>query len=519
MVLILTAAVRWHRLEVPLERDEGEYAYAGQLMLQGVPPYVGAYNMKLPGIYLVYAAVLGLFGETVWAIHLALLLVNLASIAVVFLIGRRLIDELGALTGAATFAVVSLHQSVTGLFANSEHFVVLAMLGGTWLLLKALDRDRLWLWGLAGVLMGAAFVIKQHGIMFIGFGVAVILTTRGTGPAHEWSKVVRREFAYLVGVVFPFLLICIWMAAAGVFARFWFWTFTYASHYVSQVSVPDGIFLLRHQLGAMQGELTGFWLLALIGSAGVLFGPAPRKQSLFWLVWSLASWAAIFPGLFFRNHYFLFVLPVSSLFVGAAISRMTQVAGDNRGRRIGGIVVFAVVLAWAVFGQREVLFTLSNEAVSRRVYGDNPFPESLAIADYIQRHSTHEDTIAVIGSEPEIYFYSCRRSATGHIYTYALMEEHPFAREMQREMISQIEAAQPRFLVFVNVRRSWLTRPNSFRDLLEWTPAYLAANYEMTGLVQILPTGTVSLWDTAAKGHEVPRSEGSWLGVYRRKEN
>jgi len=49
LVLVFTAAVRFRMLDAPLERDEGEYAYAGQLMLEGVPPYLAAYNMKFPG--------------------------------------------------------------------------------------------------------------------------------------------------------------------------------------------------------------------------------------------------------------------------------------------------------------------------------------------------------------------------------------------------------------------------------------------------------------------------------------
>ncbi|MHA2217782.1 MAG: hypothetical protein ACXACY_17745, partial [Candidatus Hodarchaeales archaeon] len=51
IVILSAAVIRIHLLEVPLERDEGEYAYAGQLMLQGVPPYDQVYNMKMPGIY------------------------------------------------------------------------------------------------------------------------------------------------------------------------------------------------------------------------------------------------------------------------------------------------------------------------------------------------------------------------------------------------------------------------------------------------------------------------------------
>ncbi|MEI7808576.1 MAG: hypothetical protein WCJ07_08850, partial [Verrucomicrobiota bacterium] len=42
-VLALVAAARLRLLNFPLERDEGEYAYAGQLILQGFPPYELAY--------------------------------------------------------------------------------------------------------------------------------------------------------------------------------------------------------------------------------------------------------------------------------------------------------------------------------------------------------------------------------------------------------------------------------------------------------------------------------------------
>jgi hypothetical protein len=38
IVFALVIAIRIRLLRIPLERDEGEYAYAGQLMLQGIPP-------------------------------------------------------------------------------------------------------------------------------------------------------------------------------------------------------------------------------------------------------------------------------------------------------------------------------------------------------------------------------------------------------------------------------------------------------------------------------------------------
>ena len=61
-VLGLMAVVRLRLLNFSLERDEGEYAYAGQLMLQGIPPYELAYNMKFPGTYAAVCA----HHEAVW---------------------------------------------------------------------------------------------------------------------------------------------------------------------------------------------------------------------------------------------------------------------------------------------------------------------------------------------------------------------------------------------------------------------------------------------------------------------
>src|SRR5881409_3008962 len=89
----LAAAVRVRLIGVPLERDEGEFAYAGQLLLRGIPPYRFAYNMKLPGTYAAYAAIMSVCGQTARGIHLGLLAVNLATVVLLYLLAHRLFDE------------------------------------------------------------------------------------------------------------------------------------------------------------------------------------------------------------------------------------------------------------------------------------------------------------------------------------------------------------------------------------------------------------------------------------------
>src|SRR6266480_1738309 len=117
IVFGLVLVIRIRLLEIPLERDEGEYAYAGQLMLQGIPPYKLAYNMKFPGTYAAYAVIMAIFGQTIAGIHLGLLLVNLATITLIFFLGRRLFDSATGLVAAMTYAVLSVSPSVLGFAA------------------------------------------------------------------------------------------------------------------------------------------------------------------------------------------------------------------------------------------------------------------------------------------------------------------------------------------------------------------------------------------------------------------
>ena len=183
LILLFVVVVRVRLLDVPLERDEGEYAYAGQLMLRGIPPYQQVYNMKLPGAYAAYALFLALFGQTARAVHLGLLLVNLGAIVLVFRLGRRFSGDFAGVVAAATYALLSMGRAVMGPFAHSSHLVVLAALAGTDCLFAAFDSRRRRDYLASGFLFGLAVVMKQHGASFLLFGAFTLFARReNRGP-------------------------------------------------------------------------------------------------------------------------------------------------------------------------------------------------------------------------------------------------------------------------------------------------------------------------------------------------
>lgn len=517
LIVLIAAFVRVRLLSMPLERDEGEFAYMGQLLLEGIPPYSLAYSMKLPGVYLVYAAAMAVFGQSPTAVHMALLIANLASVVLLFLLGRRLWNAHAGMVSAGAYAVLSLHPLLPGTAAHATQFVVPMMLAGMLLLLRGIDNRRLSTLLLSGVMLGSAFTIKQHAALFPIFGGCYLLYTLVRSRSVPTGHIARMAAGYSLGVILPFALTCAALYWTGVFDRFWFWTFVYARQYVSEVPLSAAPRMLLDVSRTLLDSWLGLWLLAGIGMTALLFDRRLRTRASFTGGLLVFSFLTVCPGFYFREHYLVQMLPVVSLLIGLGIYWMTQ---GVRMRKLPvllpiPILLFASAVGYCMLKHRQFHFLDTPLEACLRVYSANPFPQSIQIARHIRVHTDTGDSIAVLGSEPQIYFYAGRRSATGYIYTYGLMEPQPFASTMQNEMISEIEKAKPKYIVFVNVPPSWLPKPDSDLSIISWAEGYCSEHYDLAGVVDILPAETRYIWGRDAEVYE-PESV-AYLHVLRRK--
>ena len=168
--------------------------------------------------------------------------------------------------------------------------------------------------------------------------------------------------------------------------------------------------------------------------------------------------------------------------------------GRFRFLAIAPIFAFAFFFAKGVVRERALFFQLSPVGACRSLYGFDPFPESITVADYIRTHSPPTAQIAVLGSEPEIYFYAHRRAATGYIYAYPLLERQPFARQMRQEMLQEITAARPQFLVQVRTWTSWLPRPGSPTVIANTCNALTPPDYELVGSADFIAEESRFKW-------------------------
>jgi general stress protein CsbA len=505
--------MRVRLLELPLDRDEGEYAYFGQLLLQGLPPYASAYNFKMPGIYAVYAVILAVLGQTPASIHVGLLIANALAIVLMFLVGRRLIGTLGGVAAAATYAALSLSPRLFSPSAYAEHFVVVPVLLGVVLLTTARARERLVTVYGAGALFGLAFLVKQSGGAFALFGLLWVLA-----DVQDARRRVTAGAVFVAGTLTPYVALCLAMLAAGVFSSFWFWTVRYAYHYGTAEPLARGVGNLWSASSTILATSYLAAVLAALGGSAVVWDADTRSRFTPIGLLLLCGLIATSAGLYFRNQYFILLLPAVALLAGVAVEAVTRrlAAGASPVRRAAlAVAVVAVPLLHLVYLERAILLSATPRQVGRALYGMNPFPEAIEIARYVKEHAAAGDRIAVVGSEPEIYFYAQRRGATGYIYTYALMEPQPYASRMQAEMIREIEAGDPRFVVFVRVWSSWLIRPESDQTIFRWFDEY-QKRFERIGVIDILSPGqTRYLWGEAAAAYSPVTDR--WIAVYERR--
>lgn len=516
LTIAFFACIRFHLRGVPLERDEGEYAYMGQLILQGVPPYKLANNMKLPGTYAAYALMMAIFGQTTEGIRSGMIFVNAAATLLVFLLTKYLYGHLAASIAGVTYAFLSIRPALLALDGHATHFVVVAALAGIVLLLHAIDRNdnrsnnnrsQTWLFLASGLCFGLAFLMKQPGILFAVFAGLYWLW-------REWKKPSPRRNlaicggALAMGTALPFGLTCLLLFRAGVFPNFWFWTWSYAREYASLATWP----VARHLLGIVVLWVIrpfAIWEIVLFGLTSPLWSPYARAHAGFVTSFFVFSWLAVCPGFYFRQHYFILVLPAAALCTGIGVEAARQLLLQRlnpQRQRFGPLIAslpalyFAVIFIVSVRGQYHEFFRLDPVALSRKMHPNQPYPEAVPAADYIKAHSSPQDEIGIMGSEPEICFYARLHCAASYIYMYPLLERQKFAPQMRNDMMQQMQTAHPRFLVYVDSELSWWGQqpdPHENQDFFDWAWNYAHNGYELADQIPIPGNGKHLLGDQA----------------------
>lgn len=496
--LAIMLIARFQLLGMPLERDEGGYAYIGQHMLGSEQLYTDMYDIKLPGLYLLYAFFHYLPGGYEKSIHLGLMIFHITALWLFFQWIKQLFTLKTAALSTAFFALSAVLPSIYGFATHATQLLLAPQIGALILLWNYQYKGKsiVALLG-SGLLTGIAFTIKQPAIVFIFFGLGVLLSDRSA----EWLQRIKTAFIYGFSTTIPYLIIVAYFAIQGRFSSFWFWTFTVPG--AQTIQAGESWLYIKTLLPPVINEHPGLWIA---GSISVLLlpfiriGMAPQRRWITAL--ALLSLLSSAIGLGFMPHYFIPAIP----WLAVALSLVIEFFALKIKREIlviGGAGL--LILLPPIWKNQDYLFRPNYQKISEKAYHWNGFSEIKAISEELKKRIKPGERIAILGSEPQLNYYTNTLHCSPHLYMYPVMRDTRLKAQFQQEFLEDFRACDATFVIVSASEASWIpqfTQTDFFKKEL-W--GYVTQQYDLIGRANIGQYPMSIVWDDAIKTHHPPQ--------------
>jgi hypothetical protein len=424
-------------LDLPLDRDEGEYATLAFAWLHGHGLiYRDFLEQKPPLAALIYALPQFFGFASVTALRVTALLWQALSVSALFFLALRLSSSGGlAFMAALLYGILSSGARTQGLSANTELFVALPMLGALW-------AGRRWF--LAGVLIGLAGLAKQSALP--AALVLPLLLEPGSFKARGLALL-----RCLAGACLPWLLCLLLFSMVGAGAAFLNCVFIYNFAYVSQGWKAS----LEHLYGALRwiSREQGLLWLGVPYALWRALKEQDRSYDLA-LAWLLSALLGVSLSGRYYPHYFQIALAPLAL-IAALAWKEQEGLGPKR-------------LSWVWLGLFALQFTACNLPLwtasnpgqkSLRLFRVETFAAAPTAAEWISAHTPEDSRLWIWGSEAELYFLSRRAPATRFLFHYPFSGEAPAWPGGDKELKDGL--LDPRTQAAV------LSEPLSNRELME----------------------------------------------------
>jgi hypothetical protein len=463
----------WMALWFPFGRDQGLYHYVAREWVQhGAVPYRDVFDHKTPGLYLVHALAVILFGANMWGIRL----LEMAGVLLTGLVAATFTVQRGervhpGVRGAAVLTAGMLFYGALNWWDQSQSEIWYSLLGlcSVWSV-RRIERDaRAEL--SAGAFAAAAVIMKPPAIWFVFVALASLLRRAWSSGPRGLSLSFARFALGGAAVALPiFGYFALKHALADMFEIVIETNAYYAQHEASEQSLAD---VTRRSVDFVVNVLPRINPLFVggLGLTTLLSLPKASSRERHLVACSLA-FAGVFATAMQRKFYMLHwtsMLGPASVIGALLAADCRDLVPWLRTRVLAPllfVVAFVTCFVWEgrYDSWRGIHGHVANYVrgdISRDAFADYfRFPEinfwygdSERAGRWIRDHSNPEDTIAVRAFEPQVYAVAERRYPGRFFWTVYLTHEsraEPERRAKFREEERLLfERSPPRFVVAI----------------------------------------------------------------------
>jgi hypothetical protein len=187
------------------------------------------------------------------------------------------------------------------------------------------------------------------------------------------------------------------------------------------------------------------------------------------------------------RHYLVQVVPSVALAAGVGISRLCAWCRQGAPRWCLPVGISAVIACFPVAVRPTYYVTGTPHALSRQLFGGNPFPEARDVASYVAARTDEGEHVFILGSEAEILFYANRDSPTRFALKYPLGAPWSRHREAyQQNVMDILEADPPKYIIRVDCKASLPWGGTSSLPLKDFIVDFTKSRYTLEAIQPVL---------------------------------
>lgn len=438
ILIIVVVLFRFPSLEQPFDNDSGANAYHARLILRGEPLYSTHHPAHhLPGVYYTYALAFLIFGDSTWAVKFLLIPWTIITAYFIYLIGTQLSEKNTGILASLFFVMLSSQVFIKGNTAESELFANLPITAAILTAVKfTLEEKKDWRFIFVGAICALAFLYKfvfLSPIIIAGL-IIIIFAWLSKESKNRWKIASVRIIYISIGFLIPLLVVSVLFARLGLFDRLLL-VFTLGQGYVvDQANQSSLLSMIVYPFYVLTINNLIILLLSLVGILHILRKLVRKNQDdhsftitsiaiIFWFGFSILG-----AGITRRGwaHYSIIILPSISILAAWEIIRSFRI---YRNRRIASdqspsifplLIVLIVVLFFSGltnFNQyyHFIRYKIGKESHEGFLIKSWPVEGTRIvtlqkISEYLQNHTTPDDFIYYWSDNPQLYYYSDRRS-------------------------------------------------------------------------------------------------------------
>jgi len=451
LILLLGITIGSVSLTYPFGRDQGIYAYAGKLLLEGKIQYRYVFDLKPPGVHYTFALAEMIFGDSMFSVRIFDIFWQSLTALVIFLITFHFSKSKSAGIFSSFLYIFLYYRLDYWHTLQADGFLNLPFAYCVLLLITSSADETEPKMIIAGIFFALTVLFKYTVLVFLGF----LLLWLFIGINRNLKVRFKNYMFFLIGFVFSLMLIMGIYYLTDSLHQFIDVQFVQIPLYAGiGFDTESFSFIVRNIIHMLFSSvysplILSCFILFFIFIRGKKF-TADRMLLFIWIISEIIN--LVVQWKFFHYHFLVIIPPIV---VGTSItcSYLFELYHEKY-PKILNISFITILIFYLIFASKpyisnyQKLFeyaggrkSLKQLYIETGVTSDSAFmiSNTYKAVDYVTQNTKNSDKIFIWGFDPVVYYLSGRECASKFIYNFPLYwkgNNNTFRKEFLEELNS-----------------------------------------------------------------------------------